>query len=1028
MSHAASIAVAVRVRPPTAWEAGRLAPAGHQDNSFMGDGHLTAAPKVTDAKPLRPIVQVMDDKVLIFDPKDPDASRAFEQRGFVPPGTKRYKDQRYTFDRVFDEDARQIDVFEGTTKPLLDGLMDGFNATVFAYGATGCGKTHTISGTEADPGIIYATMAELFQRIEDRKDEYLCEVSLSFLEIYNEEIRDLLTESGSFGPRGGLTMREDKSNRVIISNLTEHKPANADEVKEMVLLGNTRRTQSPTHANETSSRSHAVLQINVMQTPRTAGVTEEHTMATLSIIDLAGSERASATRNMGERMLEGANINKSLLALGNCINALCESGGRTRHIPYRNSKLTRLLKFSLGGNCKTVMIVCVAPTSLHFEDTQNTLKYANRAKNIKTKVSRNFVNIDRHVAQYVEAINRLNEEVKELKAKLAGRTSSESDVLNRRKLEAKVEMERAKEDMLSKVNANLPVFLQGASCEATIFIATTRLRAIKARLARLESQPPTSDLLAERGLLQSFAAADEAIVRADSTAVAQAQKARNASSLFEATLRAVSERKSDRLDEFNVDSVRLDAKLKKAEVDRSKAESREAVYKAALEQQSEVVANLVEMLAKCTVMMNDGGRILREAAGNGDGLHGVVTSVAESMGRVGEANDVEFTKLVGQTTSSFVSAKDTSSLLNFSGHTTTAAIANTAKPQRRSPRRSLAPPPRTRRSSVAGPVPASPARRFHKSPRKAAALRQSLAHPGVLFSRPEYVPAPSRKVPEKQLRWRDEAGEGEIDDHGERPASSAAPAVTLNAPVRKPSESESDWEDEKTQDNSNVFVVSPDVPGLSIPPPPPPMKRMRSNRMDPNYLRSKAASALSSLAEDDESRASPLRPKPFSDVANQPVRMLTDGSPRRVRDRSPPKELSSIKPVPSSPPKNRRRSNIGPMRPEKTSRRRSSLIPKANVLPANAPAMPASKAMTSFGAPRRLLVNDADVTVRKSPKKVRRISIASHGAGRYSIGGPGSRAGRASLAPQRTSPPLVLFDPNASADLSSRGVSKPTWR
>ena len=214
-------------------------------------------------------------------------------------------------------------------------------------------------------------MADLFQQIEDRKDDYNAEVVVTFLEIYNEEIRDLLAEPGAPTPRGGLQIREDKSVKVV--GLTELRPETAEQVKDIVLMGNSRRTQSPTHANETSSRSHAVLQIHVTQSPRTASLTEERFMGTLSIIDLAGSERAAATTNMGQRMVEGANINKSLLALGNCINALCESGGAVRHVPYRNSKLTRLLKFSLGGNCKTVMIVCIAPTSLHFDDTHNTL-------------------------------------------------------------------------------------------------------------------------------------------------------------------------------------------------------------------------------------------------------------------------------------------------------------------------------------------------------------------------------------------------------------------------------------------------------------------------------------------------------------------------------------------------------------------------------------------------------------------------------------------------------------------------------
>lgn len=310
-------------------------------------------------------------------------------------------------------------------------------------------------------------MAELFQRIEDKQEEMICEVSLSFLEIYNEEVRDLLTEVGALAPRGGLAMREDQANRVTVAGLTEMHPTNADEVKRMVAQGNARRTQSPTHANQTSSRSHAVLQVNVTQTPRTAGTTELRTMATLSIIDLAGSERASATSNMGQRMIEGANINKSLLALGNVINALCESGNRTRHIPYRNSKLTRLLRFSLGGNCKTVMIVCVAPASNHYEDTQNTLKYANRAKEIKTKVSRNFINVNRHVGQYVEAINRLNDEVAQLKAKLAGKAGIEVEVQRRKKAEAKAELDRVKADLQMKADQTRKILVEGAACEVS---------------------------------------------------------------------------------------------------------------------------------------------------------------------------------------------------------------------------------------------------------------------------------------------------------------------------------------------------------------------------------------------------------------------------------------------------------------------------------------------------------------------------------------------------------------------------------
>jgi kinesin family protein 18/19 len=185
---------------------------------------------------------------------------------------------------------------------------------------------------------------------------------------------------------------------------------------DIIVRGNEYRTMSPTEANATSSRSHAVLQINVSSKDRNASVNEPHTMATLSIIDLAGSERASATKNRGERLTEGANINKSLLALGSCINALCDPRKRN-HIPYRNSKLTRLLKFSLGGNCKTVMIVCVSPSSAHFDETQNTLRYANRAKNIQTKVTKNVYNVNRHVKDYLVKIDEQRHLIEELMKK-----------------------------------------------------------------------------------------------------------------------------------------------------------------------------------------------------------------------------------------------------------------------------------------------------------------------------------------------------------------------------------------------------------------------------------------------------------------------------------------------------------------------------------------------------------------------------------------------------------------------------------
>ncbi|KAL9132253.1 MAG: hypothetical protein Q9217_000057 [Psora testacea] len=408
---ASSISVAIRVRPFTVREAAQLSqvPDGPL---FLGDGSLAGAPTPTlKSKGIRPVLKVVDDRCLVFDPPE---EHTVQRNGRFGGNGRRSKDQTFGFDRVFDENATQGDIYEATTRSLLDSVLDGYNATVFAYGATGCGKTHTITGTVQAPGVIFLTMQELFERIAERTDEKVTEVSLSYLEIYNETIRDLLVPGGS---KQGLMLREDANQAVSVAGLSSHHPQNVQEVMDMIVRGNEYRTMSPTEANATSSRSHAVLQINVSQKDRNADINEPHTMATLSIIDLAGSERASATKNRGERLQEGANINKSLLALGSCINALCDPKKRN-HIPYRNSKLTRLLKFSLGGNCKTVMIVCISPSSQHFDETQNTLRYANRAKNIQTKVTRNVYNVNRHVKDFVIKIDEQMALINELKQQL----------------------------------------------------------------------------------------------------------------------------------------------------------------------------------------------------------------------------------------------------------------------------------------------------------------------------------------------------------------------------------------------------------------------------------------------------------------------------------------------------------------------------------------------------------------------------------------------------------------------------------
>lgn len=260
-------------------------------------------------------------------------------------------------------------------------------------------------------------MKDLFARISAKSHDTDFSLTVSYLEIYNETIRDLLCPES-----GPLALRENNG-IAAPAGLSTKEPTSANDVVEWIMLGNANRTVNATEANATSSRSHAVLSVTVSQKPRAGGLTENHSSASLSVIDLAGSERASVTKNKGERLIEGANINRSLLALGNCINALCDPRKRG-HVPYRDSKLTRLLKQSLGGNCKTVMIVCVSPSSQHYDETHNTLQYANRAKEIKTKAIRNVVTVDRHVQDYCRAIAKLQQQVAEGEALYESRAAS----------------------------------------------------------------------------------------------------------------------------------------------------------------------------------------------------------------------------------------------------------------------------------------------------------------------------------------------------------------------------------------------------------------------------------------------------------------------------------------------------------------------------------------------------------------------------------------------------------------------------
>ncbi|KAA6397829.1 MAG: putative Chromosome-associated kinesin KIF4A protein [Streblomastix strix] len=277
---------------------------------------------------------------------------------------------------------------------------------------------------------------ELFNAFSESELDSKYQVTVSYMEVYNENIRDLLdpdtlpmtTTNSSLSSNQSsrrpfkqkqkiLGLREDSKLGVVVTGISEHHPTNAEEVLNLLERGSSNRAAAATNANAVSSRSHAVLQVMIESTDRTASITKSVRRGKLSLIDLAGSERAAATMNKGKRMQEGANINKSLLALSNCINALCE-GKKGGFVPYRNSKLTRLLKDSLGGNAKTVMIANISPSSQSMEDTHNTLKYADRAKQIKVHASQNVKTVENHISQYSNIISELQNEVLELKQRL----------------------------------------------------------------------------------------------------------------------------------------------------------------------------------------------------------------------------------------------------------------------------------------------------------------------------------------------------------------------------------------------------------------------------------------------------------------------------------------------------------------------------------------------------------------------------------------------------------------------------------
>uniref|UniRef100_A0A672QAW5 Kinesin family member 21A n=1 Tax=Sinocyclocheilus grahami TaxID=75366 RepID=A0A672QAW5_SINGR len=368
---------------------------------------------------------------------------------FVTPGEPQLvlgKDKAFTYDYVFDMDSTQDTIYANCTEKLIEGCFEGYNATIFAYGQTGSGKTYTM-GTGFDMaipdeelGIIPRAVSHLYKGIEQRRQEAADQgrpvpefkISAQFLELYNEEVLDLFDTTRDMEMRkqkSHIKIHEDASGSIYTVGVTTRTVSSELEMMQCLQLGALSRTTASTQMNVQSSRSHAIFTIHICQVRVCApqdGETDnrlanssseveefETLTAKFHFVDLAGSERLKRTGATGDRAKEGISINCGLLALGNVISALGDRSKRSTHVPYRDSKLTRLLQDSLGGNSRTVMIACTSPSDQDFMETLNTLKYANRARNIKNKVVVNQDKASQQISALRTEIARLQVELME---------------------------------------------------------------------------------------------------------------------------------------------------------------------------------------------------------------------------------------------------------------------------------------------------------------------------------------------------------------------------------------------------------------------------------------------------------------------------------------------------------------------------------------------------------------------------------------------------------------------------------------
>ncbi|KAJ7563193.1 hypothetical protein O6H91_03G100000 [Diphasiastrum complanatum] len=344
-----------------------------------------------------------------------DAERnTVEIHGSGRRGSQDMAPKVFTFDRTYGGSCSQEQLYNEVARPIVHSVMLGYNGTVLAYGQTASGKTFTMEGLDSPPdmkGIIPNAFEDIFAYINQSQSSDHFLVRASYLEIYNEEIRDLLAPRTSATMK--LELKETGDAGIFVKNLTSLSVYSLSDISRLLTVGKKNRSVGATLMNQDSSRSHSIFTITVeagVQANKSSDQSLHVRVGKLNLVDLAGSERMCKTGATGDRFKELTNINWSLSALGNVISALVD--GKSAHIPYRDSKLTRLLQDSLGGNTRTVMVANIGPADYNLEESISTLRYANRAKNIRNKPCINEDPKDTLLREFQAEIFRLKEQLK----------------------------------------------------------------------------------------------------------------------------------------------------------------------------------------------------------------------------------------------------------------------------------------------------------------------------------------------------------------------------------------------------------------------------------------------------------------------------------------------------------------------------------------------------------------------------------------------------------------------------------------